>query len=287
MRGRGVTFIGGVSTPRAASCSAAHGEAALGVLPATWRSYPPRGLSAESSSIFVHVLFFDPISGAAVLGLLTGELWLPEVGVSELVFRIFPAKIPAKWGMPPANRELRLAAGLPTSVFNVLGTVGKLALPSSLKFWTCGKPSLGSRDMVPRTEATGVFLACRRAIFRLRFRLDRGKSCEMEKIFARAQHPPGGNYEIFSIVLFLPLVFAHMVDVAPDVGFWRSWCRRKAYITFFLKVLGSHRGELGFARCGPANRGRWNVSHAGGSSSDRDFGLTRGALDDPRVARCS
>jgi hypothetical protein len=78
-----------------------------------------------------------------------------------------------------------------------------------------------------------------------------------------------------------------MVDVAPDVGFWRSWCRRKACITFFRKVLGLHRGELGFARCGPVNRGRWNVSHAGGSSSDRDSGLTKGALDDPRVARCS
>ena len=78
-----------------------------------------------------------------------------------------------------------------------------------------------------------------------------------------------------------------MVDVAPDVGFWRSWCRRKAYITFFLKVLGSYRGEFGFARCGLANRGHWNVSHAWESSSDRDSGLIEGALDDPRVASCS
>ena len=30
-------------------------------------------------------------------------------------------------------------------------------LPSPLKFWTCGKPSLGSSDMVPQTEAAGAF----------------------------------------------------------------------------------------------------------------------------------
>jgi hypothetical protein len=62
------------------------------------------------------------------------------------------------------------------SDFDVLGTVGKLALPSFSRFWVRGKPSLGWRNMVPRTEATGVFLVCWRAFFRRRFRLDRGKS---------------------------------------------------------------------------------------------------------------
>ena len=78
-----------------------------------------------------------------------------------------------------------------------------------------------------------------------------------------------------------------MVDVVPDVGFRQSWCHRKACATFFLKVLGFRRGELGFVRYNPANRGCCSVSHVGGSSSDRDFGLTGGALDDLRVARCS
>ena len=166
--------------------------------------------------------------------------------------------------------------------------------------------------MVLRTEATGVFLVHWRTFVRSRFRLDRGKSwqsessklclnmssflrtracrsnrCELERIFAQVQHRRGENYEIFSIALFHRSIFVRMVDVAPDVGFWWSWCHWKACITFFLKVRALHRGELGFVRYDLANRGLWNVSHTGGSFFDQDFGLTGGALDDPRVVRCS
>jgi hypothetical protein len=196
--------------------------------------------------------------------------------------------------------------------FGDLSVVGKLVLPYFLKFWTCGGSSLGLRDTVPRIEAAGVFSACRRVIFRSRFQLDWGKtrrseSCtshlnvssflklwtcgshcsESERICARTRHPRGEKCEIFSIVLFHPSVFARTVDVVPDVGFQRSWCRQKYFATFFPKVLDLHGGELGFTRYDPTNRGYQSVFHARGSFSDRDSSLTEEALDDSRVARCS
>ena len=198
------------------------------------------------------------------------------------------------------------------SDFDVLGTVGKLALPNFARFWIRGNLSLGSRDMVPRTGVAGVFLIHLRTVFRSRFRLDPGKSwrsessmpcmnvssfqraracgstrCESGRLYAQARQRQWESSGIFSTALFRRPVFVCMVDVAPDIGSQRSWYRRKACATYFSKVQALHKGELRSARYDLANRGCWNVPYVKGLFSNRDSSLTGGALDDPEVARCS
>ena len=171
---------------------------------------------------------------------------------------------------------------------------------------------MGWRNMVPRAGAAGVFLVRWRTFFRSRFRLDRRKSwqsesstpcmntssfqraracrstcCELGRLCAQAWQRRGESFEIFSTALFRRPVFVCVVDVAPNIGFRRSWYCRKACATYFLMVWALHRGELGFARYDLASRGRWNVPYDKGSFSDRDSGLIEGALDDPEVERDS
>ena len=99
------------------------------------------------------------------------------------------------------------------------------------------------------------------AFFRRRFRLDRGKSwrsesstpctnassfqraqacgstcCESGRLCAQAWQRRGERSGIFNTALFRRPVFVCVVDVAPDIGFWRSWYRGKACATYFSKV---------------------------------------------------
>ena len=147
------------------------------------------------------------------------------------------------------------------SDFDVLGTDGKLALPTFARFRIRGNSSLDLRDMAPRTEATRVFLVCLRAVFRPGFRLApvnswRSESstpcmnvssfqrtwpcgstrCESERLCVQARQRRRDSYENFSTSLFHRPIFVDMVDGVPDVGIRRSWCCWKACTSFFLKV---------------------------------------------------
>ena len=129
--------------------------------------------------------------------------------MSELFFRVFLAKIPAKQGKLLANRELRLAAGV--AVFLTY---------------------LGSRITLQQTRRNPRAKVVVREEKRVRF---------------SARFP------------YFLSVFAHTVDLAPDVGFRRSWYRWKACATLFLKVLDLRETELGLEQYGSTNRGRRSV----------------------------
>ena len=65
----------------------------------------------------------------------------------------------------------------------------------------------------------------------------------------------GGKLWNFQHSLLIFVDFPVHVDIVPNVGFWRSWCPRKACDTLFLKVSDLRRAKLGSGRYDLANGG--------------------------------
>uniref|UniRef100_A0A2N9IH77 Uncharacterized protein n=1 Tax=Fagus sylvatica TaxID=28930 RepID=A0A2N9IH77_FAGSY len=210
------------------------------------------------------VLFPTDIKFARI-GVRTRELWLPEVGVSELFSCTFPVKIPIKRGMligeprvPRRSRShyLSNAPGLADQLVasrKDSAREGGCSGFAGIRAWTC--------EIWPREQrSTGVFLVRLRAVFRSGFRLTpinswrsesstscmdvssfqcararRSTCCESGRLCAQAWQRRWENSGTFSTALFRRPVFTRVVDVAPDVGFRRSWYRRKACATYFSK----------------------------------------------------
>uniref|UniRef100_A0A2N9JAC9 Uncharacterized protein n=1 Tax=Fagus sylvatica TaxID=28930 RepID=A0A2N9JAC9_FAGSY len=148
------------------------------------------------------------------------------------------------------------------SDFDVLGTVGKLALPTFARFQISRESELGFVRYGPANRGhRGVFGPFGGTFFQSGFRLDPVKSWRSESSTscmdvcllsnapgladqlvasqedsARKRGNVGGKIpEISAQPYFVGPVFMRVVDVAPDIGFRRSWYRRKACATYFSK----------------------------------------------------
>uniref|UniRef100_A0A2N9HZ18 Uncharacterized protein n=1 Tax=Fagus sylvatica TaxID=28930 RepID=A0A2N9HZ18_FAGSY len=192
-------------------------------------------------------------------------------GVGAVFVHSSDAKIPVKRGMLSANREfhdvagviifpthpgsrinllragktLRAKAALPMSDFDVLGTVGKLALPIFARFRIRGKSELGLVRYGPASRVHRGVFGPFEGSFPIRIPADPDKFLAIREFHVvhgcvllsnvpgladqlvasqedsvRKRGNVGGKIPgTFSKTLFCRPVFTRVVDVAPDVGF--------------------------------------------------------------------
>uniref|UniRef100_A0A2N9H4A8 Uncharacterized protein n=1 Tax=Fagus sylvatica TaxID=28930 RepID=A0A2N9H4A8_FAGSY len=200
----------------------------------------------------------------AQIGVRTKKLWLPEVGSSELFLCVFPANIPVKRGMPPANRELHVVAGVVIFPTHPGPHVNLLRVGKTL----CAKATVREENHVP-SESLRCLLLQGSGFMGIR--------PWVREIWFHEQGPRGvfGPFEdSFPIVIparpgkILAIREFHVmhecVFFPTCPGSRINSLRVRKTLRASVATSALHRGELGFARYDLANRGRWSVPHAKG-----------------------
>uniref|UniRef100_A0A2N9IFJ4 Uncharacterized protein n=1 Tax=Fagus sylvatica TaxID=28930 RepID=A0A2N9IFJ4_FAGSY len=244
-----------------------------------WRSSGTQngscGISSESSR--------RPLSNDikfARIGVRTRELWLPEVGVSELFLCTLPVKIPIKRGMLSANREFHDVAGViifpthPGSRINLLRAGKTLRAKAAVREKKCVLlPARFFSNLVPVPDSRESELGLVR--YGPASRVHRGVFGPFEGSFPI--RIPADPDKFLAIREFHVVHGCVLFPMCP--GSQINLLRVRKTLCASVATSALHRGELGFARYDPANGGRRNVPYAkGGGQFDPVFGLVNGPV---------
>uniref|UniRef100_A0A2N9G8S6 Reverse transcriptase domain-containing protein n=1 Tax=Fagus sylvatica TaxID=28930 RepID=A0A2N9G8S6_FAGSY len=265
-----------------------------------WRSSGTQngscGISSESSR--------RPLSNDikfARIGVRTRELWLPEVGVSELFLCTFPMRIPVKRGMLSANREFHVVAGViifpthPGSRINLLRAGKTLRAKAAVREKKCVLlPARFFSNLVPVPDSReselglvryGPASRVHRGVFGpFEGSFPIGIPADPDKFLAiREFHVVHGCVLLSNVPGLADQLVASQEDSVRKRGNVGEENPGTFSKTLFCRPVFTrvalHRGEFGFARYDLANGGRRNVPYAkGGGQFDPVFGLVNGPV---------